>query len=148
MTSRGTLRQTYGAALRLGEVSPATDDLVVAVGPRPPDEHKRLDEATATDIETALTPPTGLRFDLDRAVDRYGPEEAWDSVAYESRYRTFLASDADARAGLARIRRHLRRGGTVWLVCPGNTPAERRHRAVLVDVLGEPVRSDGGSTVE
>jgi hypothetical protein len=148
MTTCGSLRQTYGAALRLGEISPDPDDLVVAVGPRSPDEHERLDAATATDVETGLAPPTQLRFDLDRAVDRYGPEAAWDAVAYESRYRAFLASDTDARAGLARIRRHLQQGGTVWLVCPGNTPVERRHRAILADVLDEPVRDDGGSTVE
>jgi hypothetical protein len=120
---------------------------VVAVtgGPRPSDGRDRLTPTTATDVETALTPPAGLRFDLDRAVDRDGADAAWDAVGYESRYRAFLASDAEARAGVARIRRHLRLGGTVWLVCPGNTSDERRHRAVLVDVLGETVRSDGGS---
>jgi hypothetical protein len=149
MIDRGTVRETYGAALRLGEITPEPDDLVVEVDPEPSVEGEGTGEGPPTsadrELATALAPPAQLRFDLDRALDRRPSEdEAWDAVRYEPRYRAFLESDAGARDALARLRRHLAARGTVWFVCPANTPEQRRHRTVLVDVLGEDVRADGG----
>lgn len=144
----GTIRETYGAALRLGEATPKPDDLVVEVKPRPSDERDRPRTDAAVDVGDALVPPKGLRFDLDRALDRMDPDEAWTAVDYESRYRTFLESDPEARDELARIRRQLATGGTVWFVCPGNTPEQRRHRAIVRDVVEAGVRDDGGTITE
>lgn len=141
----GTVRETYGTALRLGEATPEPDDLVVAVKPRPANERDRPLTDTHVDVGDALVPPKGLRFDLDRALDRLEPDDAWTAVDYESRYRTFLESDPEAHGELARIRRHLAAGGTVWFVCPGNTPEQRRHRAILRDVVEASVRDDGGT---
>jgi hypothetical protein len=144
----GTIRETYGAALRLGEVAPEPDDLVVEVKPRPTSEHDRPRTDVAVDVGDAFVPPKGLRFDLDRVLDRLELDDAWGAVEYESRYRTFLETDPEARDELARIRRQLATGGTVWFVCPGNTPEERRHRTVLRNVVETGVREDGGTVIE
>ena len=156
MTHPGTLQETYGAALRLGEATPGPDDLVVfvEVGDVGSDSASpggdRSTPVAGTVVGDALVPPAELQFDLDRALTRLdrddgdGVDDAWAAVDYETRYRTFLDDDREARAELARLRRHLATGGTVWLVCPGNTPVERRHRAVLADVLDERTRDDGG----
>jgi hypothetical protein len=153
MTHPGTVRKTYGAALRLGAATPGADDLVVFVGAGDVGSGSaapgvgRSIPAAGTAVGDALAPPTGLQFDLDRALTRDdggNVDDAWAAVDYETRYRTFLADDREARAELTRLRRHLATGGTVWLVCPGNTPLERRHRAVLADVLDERTRDDGG----
>jgi hypothetical protein len=162
MTQPGTVRKTYGAALRLGETTPGADDLVVFVDTGDAGDAENVGSGSAspsgdrstpvagTVVGEALVPPTALQFDLGRSLDRAdqddedGVDDAWAAVDYGTRYRTFLADDREARTELARLRRHLATGGTVWLVCPGNTPVERRHRAVLADVLDERTRDDGG----
>ncbi|AUV83037.1 hypothetical protein C2R22_16445 [Salinigranum rubrum] len=147
MTHRGTVRETYGAALRLGEVTPGPDDVVVEVGSGPSESFVRTRSDADVAATRSLAPPRQLRFDLERARGRLDPEEAWEAVGYAAQYREFLESDPTARAELDRIRRRLTTGGTVWLVCPGNTPDERRHRAILAELLGKDVRSDGGAAV-
>jgi ABC-type ATPase with predicted acetyltransferase domain len=145
MTNHGTIRETYGTALRLGAVAPEPDDVVVDVVPRSAAAQDRSESDPNSETSSVLAPPRQLRYDLDRALDRLSPTAAWEAVDYESRYREFLETDPQARAELERCRRHLAAGGTVWLVCPGNTPEERRHRAVLAAMLREGVRADGGS---
>lgn len=146
MKHRRTVRKTYGAALRLGEVTPEPDDLVVTVGSASSQSSDWAQSDADVAATRALAPPRQLQFDLDRARDRLEADDAWEAVGYASRYRTFLDSDPTARAELDRIRRRLTTGGTVWLVCPENTPDERRHRAVIAELLGEGTRSDGGTT--
>lgn len=148
MKRRKTVRETYGAALRLGEVTPEPDDLVVTVGSTSSRTFDWAESDADVAATRALAPPRQLRFDLERARDRHEPDDAWDVVDYTSRYRTFLESDPSARAELDRIRRRLTTGGTVWLVCPENTPDERRHRAIVAELVAEGVRGDGGATSE
>ncbi len=147
MKHHGTIRETYGAALRLGEVTPEPDDLVVGVGSEPSESFARTGSDADVAATRSLAPPRQLRFDLERARGRLEPDEAWEAVGYAARYRAFLESDPAARAELDRIRRLLAMGGTVWLVCPGNTPDERRHRAVVVELLGAGARSGGDAAI-
>lgn len=145
MRHHRTVRETYGAALRLGEVTPGPEDLVVAVGAASSQSPGWTQSDADVAATRALVPPRQLRFDLERARDRLEPDEAWETVGYASRYRAFLDTDPTARAELDRLRRQLTTGGTVWLVCPENTADERRHRAVIAELLRDGPRSDGGA---
>jgi hypothetical protein len=142
VTERGSLRDTYVAALQHDAFEPAPSETLVGVVRRPtPWFHGAVDEN-----EPRVAPPPGL---LDDAKARQAELEAdgldgdrahngaWDDVNFDSRYREHLASDDDAQEAIGELRDRLDAGEGLVLVCFENTDDKRCHRTILREVLAD-----------
>lgn len=140
VTRRGTVRDTYAAAINAGKVDVDDADRVIGVVRRPlPWLYGAVDEN-----RPALGAPSDLLdeyHDRVEALTKDGLDDpaahrrAWDDVDFEARYRAFLDSDPDAAAALDDLQRALDGGEDIVLVCYENTDEKPCHRTILRDRL-------------
>ena len=141
MTDRGTVRDTYVAAIQHDLVELSGDEHLVGVVRRPtPWFHGAVDEN-----RPALGPPEDLLTDVkERAEDlkRQGicdegaHNAAWDEVSYDERYAAHLAESEAAQAALTELEERLAAGEDVVLVCYEGED-KRCHRRTLRDRLAD-----------
>jgi len=140
VSDRGTVRDTYAAAIRYDHVDVSDADLVLGVVRRPlPWFHGVIDEN-----RSALGPPQALLDDYHDRVEALEAEglddgeahrQAWTDLDVETRYRTYLREDESAAAAVASLRAELDAGTDVVLVCYENTDEKPCHRTILRSVL-------------
>jgi len=142
--SRGTLTDTYVAALQHDLVELSPDTTLVGVVRRPTGWfHAAIDEN-----RPELGPPRDVLEtfrDAEEDMKMQGLCEegahnaAWDQVGFESAYRSYLETAADAQAALSDLEDRLAGGESITLVCYENTEKKRCHRTILRDRLEEPI---------
>ena len=138
--TRGTLTDTYVAALQHGLVDLPPDVTRLGVVRHPTGWfHAAVDEN-----QPDLGPPTDVLEDVRTAAEnmkRQGLCEdgahnaAWKQVGFESAYREYLETAADAQAALSELADRLAAGESIALVCYENTETKRCHRTVLKSML-------------
>lgn len=134
----GTVSETYVAAIQhdLVDIGDAT---AVGVVRRPSGWfHGSVDEN-----HPELGPPEALleetkqrQEDLAMAgmCESGAHNAAWEETNFEDRYREYLNSDPDAKAALESLRKRLRDGEDIALVC-FEADDKRCHREILVEFL-------------
>jgi uncharacterized protein YeaO (DUF488 family) len=142
VTERGSVRDTYVAALQHDQFEPAPGETLVGVVRRPtPWFHGAVDEN-----EPRVAPPEPLlddakarqaELEADGVAGDDAHDRAWADTDFECRYREHLASDDDAQAAVADLRERLDAGESLVLVCFENTEQKRCHRTILREVLVE-----------
>ena len=138
MNSAERLRETYVAALRHGLVEPPEDATLLGVVRRPTGWF----EAAVDENHPSLGPPSDLLDEFNRRREEFkrrgmcdegAHNAAWDELGFEERYRSHLATDADAREAVEELADRLRSGESLVLVCFENTDQKRCHRTLLRD---------------
>ena len=138
--ARGTLEDTYVAALQHGLVDLEDGTTLVGVVRKPTSWfHAAVDENIPK-----LGPPEELLEDVRDAeqelkiqglCEEGAHNGAWDRVDFEKRYRAYLENSTEARSALEDLEGRLEAGEPIALVCYENTEKKRCHRTVLGDEL-------------
>ena len=130
---RGTLRDTYHAALQHNHVEPGEDDLGLGVVREPMyGIQTHLD-----DNWTILAPPREALMEFKDRADEIGHNEAVDELDFDARYRELITTDDEVRQAIDMVVGELKQGRDVWLVCYENTDDKFCHRSVLREVIEE-----------
>lgn len=139
MTPPGRVRDTYAAALQHDRVDLTGEERLIGVVRRPlPWLLAQVDEN-----RSALGPPPALLEAVKERTDALeatlpspaAHNRAMNEVAYDRRYREYLASSNEAQAAMDDLRELLRAGRDVVLVCYENTDEKRCHRTILKELL-------------
>lgn len=136
MGTPGTVTDTYVAALRHDLASVPAGATLVGVVRRPTGWfHAAVDENCP-----ALGPPAALLDEFQDRVedlkrqglcDEGAHNAVWEEVDFEARYRRHLRGDG--AEALDALRRRVRDGEDLVLVCYENTDKKRCHRTVLAE---------------
>lgn len=137
--TRGSLDETYHAALQHDLVSLSGDPRLVGVVRRPTNWFRR----SVDENHRELGPPADL---LDAFRERHedlrsrgmcdegAHNAAWEELAFEERYREHLQTTADAIAAIDDLVFRIRTGDDIVLVCFENEN-KRCHRHELVSII-------------
>lgn len=134
--SRGTITDTYVAALQHDLVDLDEDTQLVGVVRRP----TRWFNPQVDENITALAPPEDLFIDFQNRRDELEAEghsgeaahnQAWTDVDYERRYREHIEKSPDAQAAVDELLDRVDSGTHIALVCYENTEHKRCHRTAL-----------------
>ncbi len=138
----GTVSDTYVAALQHNFAEIPADATLVGVVRRP----TRWFYGAIDENEPALGPPRKLLTAVNECEARHIENGLAEAAAhnramadcdFDRRYREYLVTDTEARAGLQRLRERLEDGEDIAVVCFENTEEKRCHRTIVRSFLQE-----------
>jgi uncharacterized protein YeaO (DUF488 family) len=143
MSSAGTVRETYHAAIQHDLVDLRGDEHLAGVARRPTAWFRAVVDANYPELgpPDQLLEETKQRQDdmqMQGMCEEGAHNAAWETVEFARRYREYVEADDRAQSTLADLAERVRSGEDVVLVC-FEAEGKRCHRHLLQDRLAERV---------